>query len=363
MKIAMLTDRLALGGGPECIRLIARYLPGHEYTVFAGSGTLPALEKLPNVRVVRSFPGRKELEKFDLVHCHHLRPLARLRVPAGLPVINTVHGVHSRKFEYKSGLGNAVRGVFRRSLERRLFAGVTVNIALTSDDRDWLKVHYRLDNLAVIPNGVETDMLPPADPGALYRELGLPESKHLLLMIGRFDFLKGYDILFEAVKCSADSLRRNSVIIALIGDGEERPRFERMARKHSLGDTLFFCGGRSEAKRFLPLADGLLLPSRWEGLPLVALEAGICGVPVIGAAVPGIASLLEEGRTGRLFPAEDAAALAKLLADETLFDVLSTMGQAWREDVLNHYGVERMTAALDALYRTVVHNSNERKLF
>ncbi len=362
MKIAMLTDRLALGGGPECIRLIARYLPEHEYTVFAGSGTLPALETLPNVRVVRSFPGRKELEKFDLVHCHHLRPLARLRVPTGVPVINTVHGVHSRKFEYKSGLGNAIRGICRRSLERRLFSRVTVNIALTPDDRDWLKKHYRLDNLAVIPNGIETDIPRPTDSDALYRELGLPKSKHLLLMIGRFDFLKGHDILLKAVMLTADSLRRNGVIIALIGDGEDRPQFERMARKHSLDDILFFCGGRSDAKRFLPLAEGVLLPSRWEGLPLVALEAGVCGIPVIGAAVPGIASLLEEGRTGRLFPAEDAAVLGKLLADETLFDVLPLLGQAWREDVLNHYSVERMTAALDALYRTVVHNSNERKL-
>jgi len=97
-------------------------------------------------------------------------------------------------------------------------------------------------------------------------------------------------------------------------------------------------------------------------LPLVALEAGVCGVPVIGAAAPGIVSLLEQGRTGCLFPAEDSAALAKLLADETLFESLPALGQAWREEVLNHYRVERMTAALDALYRTVVRHSNERNL-
>ena len=54
MNIAMLTDRLALGGGPECIRLLAAHLPQHRFTVFAaGGGTLPALESLPNVRTVR----------------------------------------------------------------------------------------------------------------------------------------------------------------------------------------------------------------------------------------------------------------------------------------------------------------------
>jgi len=360
MKIAMLTDRLALGGGPECIRLIARYLPEHEYTVFAGSGTLPALERLSNVKVVRSFPGRKALGKFDLIHCHHLRPLVRLRVPAGIPVVNTIHGVHSRKFEYKSGLENTIRKIFRRNLECRLFSRVTVNIALTTDDQSWLERHYRLDNIVVIPNGIETDTPQTADSDALYRELHLPKTKHLLLMIGRFDFHKGYDILLESVKLAADALRRNGVAIALIGDGNDRPKIEKMAKEYALDDILFFCGGHSDAKRFLPLAEGVLLPSRWEGLPLVALEAGVCGIAVIGAAAPGIVSLLEQGRTGYLFPTGNSAALAKILADETLFESLPALGQAWREEVLNHYNVGRMTTALDALYRTVVHHSNER---
>lgn len=197
MKIAMLTDRLALGGGPECIRLIARHLPQHEYTVFADGGTLPALEALPNVQIERKFPTRQQLADFDVIHCHHLRPLVRLHAPKGVPVINTVHGVHSRKFEFGTGLSNAVRGALRRTLERWLFAHVTTNIVLTPEDREWLEFHYKLTNLVKIPNGIEVNTPEAADRTALRNELRLPESRHCLMMIARFEILKGYDVLLD----------------------------------------------------------------------------------------------------------------------------------------------------------------------
>jgi len=134
MKIAMLTDKLALGGGPECIRLIAKYLPQHEFTIFAKSGYFSALEKLPNVKIEYKFPTRDDLNTFDLIHCHHLRPLLHLHAPKNIPVINTIHGIHSRQFDYKSGFKNTLFGIFRKMLERYLFSRIAVNIALTSDD-------------------------------------------------------------------------------------------------------------------------------------------------------------------------------------------------------------------------------------
>ncbi len=354
MNIAMLTDRLALGGGPECIRLLAAHLPQHRFTVFAaGGGTLPALESLPNVRTVRKTPSRRELAGFDLIHCHHLRPLATLRAPADVPVVNTIHGVHSRKFEFGSGPVNAVRGMLRRTLERRLFSAAAANVVLTAEDQEWLERHYRLTNLVRIPNGVELDGFPDADPGALQDELQLPPHRRCLMMIARFELLKGHDTLIAAVEAAAEPLRKAGALIVLIGDGQMLEPCRAEVRTARLDDLVIFCGGRAGARRFLPLADALLLPSRREGLPLIALEAGVCGVPVIGAAVPGVASLISDGCDGRLFPAGDAAAFAALLADEKLYASLPALGRVWRKTVAEHYNVTAMAAAHDALYRAV----------
>lgn len=355
MRIAMLTDRLTLGGGPECIRLIAEHLPEHFYTVFCKSGHYPALENLSNVTIIRHLPSSRELKKFDLIHCHHLRSLFEMHIPAGVFVLNTIHGIHSRKFAFGHGLKNYVSGRLRHMLERWLYSHVALNIVLTEDDQHWLEQNYHLQNLIRIPNGVESLLPAVTDLNlkALRDELSIPQSRYLLLMIARFDFQKGQDVLLKAVELSADHLRRTGALVALIGDGPKFMEYKTAVRDRNLDDVVFFCGAHQNAKRFLPLADALLLPSRWEGLPLILLEAGVISVPVIGAAVSGISSLLTDKQTGRLFPCEDFSALASILCEESLFDSLPILGETWHNEVLNCYTVDKMTAAYNRLYHTV----------
>ena len=160
MKIAMLIDRLAVGGGPEYIRLVAGHLPEHRFTVLSlDGGTLPALRALDNVEIAR-WPGRAALKSahFDLIHCHHLRSLLRLFPPCGIPVVNTIHGIHCRNFEF-DGPAGAIKKTLRTKLEHFLLSRVDVNIALTADDAEWLERSYHLRNLAIIPNGVDVNTL------------------------------------------------------------------------------------------------------------------------------------------------------------------------------------------------------------
>lgn len=354
MKIAMLTDKLAIGGGSECIRLIAQYLPEHLYTVFCKMGHFPTLENLPNVTIIRHLPSRRELKEFDLIHCHHLRPLFEISIPTGVPVLNTIHGIHSRKFAFGHGLKNYILDKLRRMLERRLFSRVAVNIVLTEDDQHWLEKNYSLRNLIRIPNGVESFPITASlNLAALREELSIPQSRFLMLMIARFDFPKGQDVLIKAIELSADHLRRTGAIVAFIGDGPNFMECKTAIKGRNLDDVLFFCGARQNAKRFLPLADALLLPSRWEGLPLIILEAGVFSVPVIGSAVAGISSLLTDKQTGRLFPCEDFTALSSILCEENLFDTLPMLGKNWHNEVLNCYTVDKMVAGYGSLYRIV----------
>lgn len=357
MKIAMLTNSLSIGGGTEYIRLIVNHMPMHDFTVFSlCGGIFPGLEGLDNVNTVTTWPDRAVFTsgKFDLIHTHHLRPLLKLCPPCGIPTVNTVHGIHSRQFEFMRGPANATKGFLRKRLERFLFSRVDANIVLTEDDETYLRDNYHLKNLERIPNGIE---LPPrvdvpVDREALRAELGLPPRKHWLMMTARFATLpKGQDILLEAVLKAKESLLQNRVGIALIGDGDGLPDAKHFVEKHGLKDVVFFCGALPCAANYLPLADILLLPSRWEGMPLVALEAGCRGIPILGSNAPGISSIIRDGETGWLFRSGDAQALADLLADPGCYANAADFGMRWKKEVEEHYTVRQMIEKIEALYR------------
>ena len=96
-----------------------------------------------------------------------------------------------------------------------------------------------------------------------------------------------------------------------------------------------------------------MLPSRWEGLPLIALEAGMCGIPVIGSDGGGVGSLFESGRSGWVLPSGVDVALATLLTRPETYEKLPELGRNWQQEVRQHYTVERMAGRLRRLYETV----------
>jgi len=173
-------------------------------------------------------------------------------------------------------------------------------------------------------------------------------------MVGRFVFQKGYDILFDAVKQSADILRNHKVMIAIIGDGDQKQYIKKKILKYALNDIIILCGSKINAQRFLPLADGLLITSRWEGLPLIVLEAGNNGIPVIGSAAPGISSIIKNDKTGILFPNENPDALAKLFTNPKLFTLLPKLGTSWHNQVLKEFDIKQTIKKLDILYQTII---------
>jgi len=357
MKIAMLTNHLSIGGGTEYIRLIVKHMPMHDFTVFAlRGGTFPELESFDNVKTVRRWPGRAAFTsgEFDIIHTHHLQPLLKLCPPCGVPTVNTVHGIHSRQFEFMRGPANVAKGFLRKHLEEYLFSRVDTNIVLTAEDEEYLRANYRLKNMERIPNGIELPApdAAPVDGNALRAELGLPPRRHWLMMTARFATLqKGHDILLEAVLKAKESLLRNQVGIVLVGDGAGLPEAKRFVETHDLKDIVFFCGGLPGASKYLSLADILLLPSRWEGMPLVALEAGCRGIPVLGSDAPGIASIVRNGETGWLFKSGDVRALADLLADPACYANAAEFGLRWKKEVEERYTVRLMIEKLDVLYR------------
>src|SRR5262249_13637379 len=144
-----------------------------------------------------------------------------------------------------------------------------------------------------------------------------------------------------------------NVVTLIAGDGPLRQQLEERARAYTLIDSgrARFLGARDDMPRLIALADVVVLPSRYEGLPNVVLEAMRFGKPVVATAAPGTSELVVAGETGLLVPIgnplELCRALRTLVRDPEL---RSRMGMAGRERVESHFRLDTMINQYAALY-------------
>ena len=168
---------------------------------------------------------------------------------------------------------------------------------------------YQVDSVRVLPNitgGVEVERVEPPAPMT---------GEEYLLFVGRLRIRKGVEILLEALALLRSRLPELRLLVA--GDGEQGPALERKVMSLGLTDRVRFLGRCSagEVRELLAGARALVVPSIYEGMPLVILEAMEASVPVIASRVSGIPEVVEDGVTGWLVPAENVDQLARALAE------------------------------------------------
>jgi glycosyltransferase involved in cell wall biosynthesis len=195
-----------------------------------------------------------------------------------------------------------------------------------------IETDYGVRGVRVLPNvtgGLETVAEPvsaaAAEPG-------------YLLYVGRLRIRKGVEVLLEAV---AELRRRHPEVRLLIaGTGEHLAALRRTTCALGLDDRVFFLGRSSagQVRTLLGAARCLVVPSTYEGMPLVILEAMAAGRAVVASAVSGIPEVVVDGETGWLVPPEDpprlAAALAAALSDDA---EVARRGAAGRARALERY--------------------------
>ena len=157
---------------------------------------------------------------------------------------------------------------------------------------------------SVVYNGV----VPPAVcPGPL------PTDPPRLLCLGRLHPDKGFDLALKAFALVINHFPAARLIIA--GEGEERSLLEHRVADLGLKDVVEFIGWVAPEKTFdlMNAATVVVVPSRSEGLPTVALEAGLMARPVIGTRVGGLSEIIVESETGLLVDSGDCHALAQAI--------------------------------------------------
>ncbi len=361
MKIALVTDRFTTGGGLEHMYQITRYLPRFSYGIFARAGD--AVEKFSGMPNVQVFPGGCKpdyIKKFkpDIIHIHHLRPLYEIcRSPftrPEVPVIYTLHGAHIRKYRFRKGLKNSLQYLLRYRLESYLFRRVDTFITVSHSDLHLVQQMYKITNATHIPNGVDrakfqnSDHLSRED---IRRRNHLPPDQFLCLTIARFDFAKGYDVLAGAIQLLAERQPGNNCRFVWIGEGDELQKIQRFTRTHGIADRIIFLPSFQPVREIMRACDAFILPSRWEGLPLVILEAGYCRLPVIASDAEANREIIRDRENGRLFRNQDREDLANILIDlPGQKSDLKKLGETLRQDVIQNYDLESSMEKLGQIY-------------
>lgn len=208
------------------------------------------------------------------------------------------------------------------------------------------------EKCVVIPNAVDVQRLQAANPVSKDQLTDDP-NRVILLFVGRLDPQKGlFDLLQALIRVKTSSPTWwEKLQLVLIGDGPLRAELEQFCRANSLEPHVRFVGRQSNVPAWLAAADGLILPSHWEGMPNAVLEAMAASLPVIGTQVEGTEELVIPGETGWLVPPHQPLALA-----ETILQWISDpqkrtqFGQRGRALVLEKYSYDKMVSHYEQLY-------------
>ena len=264
------------------------------------------------------------------------------------PDVVQAHGGEPLKYALAASLTDGSRVVYRRIGEVAQFGGdharrraysslmrrATRVVAVADALRVELVEQFGLlpARVVVIPNGVDVDTLAPSRPRDDMRgALGIPPDAQVVLSLGALTWEKDpighLDVVAQA------AVGRPRLVHVFAGDGPLREDLrDEIHRRGAQGRTLLL-GSRGDVGNLLAASDVMLLASKTEGMPGVAIEAGLSGLPLVGYSLRGVPEVVVDGETGCLVPPGDrallASALGRLLDDESTRERMGRSAREW----------------------------------
>ncbi len=297
------------------------------------------LDKKPGIRLGLFGQLRRTFADLrpDVVHTHQIATLFYAGPAAhwaGVPlVVHTEHGKERYTQRFRTRMLGRVAGWF------------TTTFFCLTDDMAAAVRHSRIvpdRKIRVIFNGIDTSQfLVPCDTESIRKLLGIPDDAPIIGTVGRLTEVKRQDVLLRGFAKARTKFPAAHLLI--LGDGPLRKELEDLAAELGIGSSVHFAGYQSPTAPFIQAMNVFALTSRSEGMPQAALEASVCGVPAVASRVGGLPELIDDGKSGILFPVGDddalASALGKLLAEPA---TARQMGQAAKDRAISKFDISRM---------------------
>lgn len=248
-----------------------------------------------------------------------------------------------------------VRNRLRKSAMNFFFSKADMVLAVGNDVKKNVEKDMNYSgNLKIVYNAIDYDRFTVTyDTQQLKKNLGLSKKSKVILCIGRLVPQKGQNYLIDAASRLIG--RYPTLKILLLGDGPLEAELKAKTEALRLGKNINFLGLRSDVPELLSLCDIFILPSIYEGLPLVVLEAMAASRPVIATNVEGTRELVSDGVEGLLVSPKSADHLAEAI-DNLLSnpDAAQAMGNNGRKKVYNTFRLEQMVASTEAIYSSLM---------
>jgi teichuronic acid biosynthesis glycosyltransferase TuaC len=315
------------------------------YFSLPGGFGLPSAGAFAFARVVASVRALHRGQPVDLIHAHGALPCGHaamlLSAELRIPYVVSVHGLDA--FSTVQVGGRA--GAWCNRISQRVYRNSRRVICISEHVREEvLQPMGRSCRTSVVHNGVDSELFSPAaEP--------LPEAA-TILSVGNLIPIKGHELLIRAAATLAAEFPK--LRWEIIGDGAERGRLLVLAQELGVADKVFFLGhqSRKQVAAAMQRCTLFALPSRYEGLGCVYLEAMSCGKPVIGCREQGIAEIIHHGSNGFLVgpgnEKELALAIGFLLRDPQR---RANLGAAARDTILERLTLAHQAEALVRIYR------------
>jgi starch synthase len=283
----------------------------------------------------------------------------------GIPHVVTAHSLEPRRPWKADQLGGGYR--LSSWVERTAYLAADAVVAVSHGMRaDILDAYPELDpeRVQVVGNGVDADAYRPVDAPDVVRALGVDPDRPYALFVGRITRQKGVNHLLAA----AEQLPPDAGLVLCAGaadtPAERQQVAEAVAALQARRDGVVWIEAMLPREQLVPLISGatvFVVPSVYEPLGIVNLEAAACGTAVVASDVGGIPEVVDDGRTGLLvhydpadvaaFEAGLAARIAELLADPAR---AAAMGAAGRERVLSEFGWPAIAQQTVGVYSAVL---------
>jgi glycosyltransferase involved in cell wall biosynthesis len=261
------------------------------------------------------------------------------------------------------GLRGKIFSVYNRAFGGLVLGQAALILAVTLDHAQNCRAAsiFRKYNRQVVElnNGVDVEHFSLLWDGQPIRDrLGIPFGAKVVLFVGALDLahhFKGLSVLLDAFKVSA----RDDTHLIVVGDGEMLESYRSRSVALGLGGATSFVGRipHSDLPAYYAASDVVVLPSSPpESFGMVIVEGMACGKPVIGSRIPGVRSLIDEGRDGFLIhpgDAEDLAARLTMLL-ELSPEERSLMGAAGRRKVVERFSWQSIGYCLERYYYQVL---------
>jgi len=251
----------------------------------------------------------------------------------GIPVVTTEHNM------------NVDEGFLKRTIKRCLKNKTALYTVPSQAVATWMQQMYGIssDTVRVIIHGVR-----------LSRFVDIPFSTYAepmkLLLIGRLTKQKGHEIALRALAMQ----RHADWLLSIVGDGPEKERIETLISTLGLSERVEVLPATEDVAFHYAEADVVLVPSHWEGLGIVVIEAMASGRLVIASETGGIPELIIHQQNGLLFANGDVDMLSNILSRLFSDDIdVETLTHQARAFAISHCAIDRMVREYEAVYNSV----------